>query len=102
MNGTMQPVRLDPRIQVDALAATLNGKGFTATVFKTGGHQRHPCVKVASGPERHARMTEYIYAAPENGQWWFWWSSLEPIAPVSHICVTADKIARALTRSRAI
>jgi hypothetical protein len=105
MSGASQPVCLDPHAQAMALARALGGKGFTTIVLATGGHQEHPCVLVASGPERLARETECIYAAPEEGQWWFWgaplfsWEPLERIAPVSEIDVTADKITCALTCS---
>jgi hypothetical protein len=80
-------------IQAEALAAALRAKGFATTVFKTGPHQQHPCIQVSSGRWREARWTEYIYAAPEDCQWWFWFSSLERIAPITDIGPTADRIA---------
>jgi len=44
---------------------------------------------------------EYIYAAPDQDRWWFWWSSLEAIAPISDPAATADTITRALNPARA-
>jgi hypothetical protein len=114
MSGASQPVCLDPHAQAEALARALDGNGFTTTVLAKGGHQEYPCVLVASGPERAARVTECVYAAPEDGQWWFWgaplasweplvpWEPLERIAPVSEINVTADTITHTLTSSRGV
>ena len=101
MSGAGQPVclDLDPHEQAGALAHALDGKGFTTILLTKNGHRMHPCVLVGSGRERHARVAECIYAAPEDGQWWFWWSSLERIAPVSEIGITADKVTCALTCS---
>lgn len=101
MSGAGQPVclNLDPHAQAEALAHALDGKGFTTIVLTKNGHRMHPCVLVASGPERHARAVECIYAAPEDGEWWFWWSSLDRIALVSETGVAVDMIACALTCS---
>jgi hypothetical protein len=108
MSGASQPVCVDPHAQAEALARALDGEGFTTTVLTKGGHQDHPCVLVASSPERLARETKCVYAAPEEGQWWFWvaplvpWEPLERIALISEIDVTADTITRALTCSRGV
>jgi len=111
MSSASQPVCLDPHAQAGALAHALDSKGFTTAVLTKNGHQEHPCVVVASSPERLARETRCIYAAPEDGQWWFWvaplvsweplvpWEPLERIAPISEIDVAADTITRALTSS---
>jgi hypothetical protein len=85
-----------PGIQADALAARLSRKGLVTTVYKTGGHQLHPCVRVASSLSPHAAIVEYIYAAPDGEQWWFWWSSLQPIEPINEVDATADSIVSAL------
>jgi hypothetical protein len=68
-------------------------------VVRTRGHQRHPCVHIAG--RRGWHRAEYIYAAPEQGRWWFWWSSLDPIAPASDILATAETITRVLTPAQA-
>jgi len=94
MSRAAETVRLDPRVLAEALAGILNGKGFTTTVLKSGGHQHHPCVEIKGGKDWQG--TEWVYAAPEDGHWWFWWSSLELIAPVGEVTLAADEIARVL------
>jgi hypothetical protein len=108
MSGQVRPVYLHPGNQAVALGEALEKLGFTTEVLKSRAHQQHPCVVVDSGPERIVRATEYVYAGPDKaGQWWFWLSSsledpvdLEPVAPISDVSVTADHLARALTRAR--
>jgi hypothetical protein len=85
-----------PSIQADALAARLTRKGLVTNVYKSRGHLRHPCVRVASSPSPHAAIVEYIYAAPDGQQWWFWWSSLEPIEPITEVDATIDRIVATL------
>ena len=94
MSRAAETVRLDPRVLAEALAGILNGRSFTATVLTGGGHQRHPCIEIKGGKDRQG--TEWVYAAPEEGHWWFWWSSLELIAPVGEVTLAAEQIARAL------
>ena len=84
----------EPRARAEELAQALNGRGLTATVLKSGGHEIHPCVEIRGGKDWQG--VEWVYAAPEDGHWWFWWSSLDPIAPVSEVSTAADDIARAL------
>ena len=93
------PPQLIPRVQAHALAQELGRRGFTAAVLRTHGHQLHPCVHIAGCRGWH--RAEYIYAAPDQGRWWFWWSCLHPIAPVSDITITAEKITRVLAPNRA-
>jgi hypothetical protein len=108
VSNTVRPVYLHPGSQAEALRAALSRLGFTAELLKRGGHQQHPCIVVDSGPGRTVRAAEYVYAGPdEAGQWWFWISvsledpvDLEPVAPISDVSATADRIARALTRAR--
>jgi hypothetical protein len=97
MVGTMnEPVpAMIPRIQADALAQRLRRKGLVTMVYKTGGHQLHPCVRVASSPSPCTAIIEYIYAAPDSERWWFWWS-LEPIEPITEVDATGDKIVSAI------
>jgi hypothetical protein len=107
MSGQVRPVYLHPGKQAEALCAALSRLGFTAELLKQGGHQQHPCIVVDSGPQRIVRAAECVYAGPdEAGQWWFWVSSslddpvdLEPVAPISDVSATADRLARALTRA---
>jgi hypothetical protein len=95
----MSSAEPSPRAQAHALAEELDGRGFTAAVLRTHGHQKHPCVHIAA--RRGCHQAEYIYAAPAEGRWWFWWSTLDPIAPISDIPATAGKITRALAPNRA-
>jgi hypothetical protein len=97
MTSAAEPVALDPRAQAEALAGALRDNGLTATVLIYGGHQQHPCVEITGGRDWRGNEIEWVYAAPEDGHWWFWWSSLELIAPVSEVSIAADVIARAFT-----
>lgn len=85
-----------PTFQAQALAERLTRKGLVTTVYKSGGHQLHPCVRVASSPSPYAAVVEYIYVAPDGELWWFWWSSLEPIEPVTEVEAAAERIVSAL------
>ena len=69
-------------------------------MFKTCAYQLHLCIRVSSGPHQKVRWTEYTYAAPEDGEWWFWWSSLERIEPITETRRAADKIAFVVGLSR--
>lgn len=89
-----------PSIQADALAARLSCKGLVTMVYKSRGHQLYPCIRVASNLSPHPDIIEYIYAAPDGGQWRFWWSSLEPIGLITDVDATADSIVSALRFSR--
>ncbi|MFJ2034349.1 hypothetical protein [Streptosporangium sp. NPDC087985] len=42
-------------------------------------------------------LTEIVYAAQEAGQWHFWWSWAEKIAPVDEIDAVTKRIAHVLT-----
>ena len=104
MSTAGQPGSPSPRAQAKTLAGALRDRGFTVTVFTKGGHQAHPCVHAVHRTIWH--LTEnidvehgcgtYIYLAPEDGHWWFWWPSLEPIAPASQAGTAADTVARVL------
>jgi hypothetical protein len=103
MSGHGQPGHAgpDPRVQAEALARELNGRGLVADVLVAKGHRIHPCVIVAAGQVSDAR--DYVYAAPDysrdDRQWWFWWSWLEPIAPVGEVTAAAEEIAGAFARA---
>lgn len=77
---------ISERLQAEALATALREEGFVVMVLKKGAHQNHPCLLVATNrPTRH-RLTEHIYLAPEDGQWWFWWGDpLDRIAPIDQV-----------------
>ena len=100
MSGWLSPGWETAHAQADALAKALAARGFVTVVYKTGGHLSHPCVEVTSGRWRLVEITEFIYLAPEDGAWWFWWSwdELERIVPVGEVSEAVNKIARAHTR----
>jgi hypothetical protein len=95
MSDADHRAQLIARAQAHALAQELGRRGFTATVVRTRDHRLNPCVHIAG--RRGWYRDEYIYAASADDGWWFWWSSLDPIAPVSDITATADKITSGLT-----
>jgi hypothetical protein len=96
MSQAPEAVQPGPRAQAEALAEALAGKGFTVTILKSGGHRFHPCVLIASSKRPH--VADHVYVAPEDGQWWFWWSNLELIAPAGEVTIAADVIASAFAR----
>jgi hypothetical protein len=54
-----------------------------------------PCVRVVN-PEMRA-LNDHLAAAPdEAGQWWFWWSWAERIAPVADPGLTVGQVRRVL------
>jgi hypothetical protein len=94
--------------QADALAGALRELGFTATVLKTRGHGRHPCVVADSGPARQVRAAGLVYAAPDDGgEWWFWLADrcnpvdVTRVAALSEVLLAASEVDRALTRAPA-
>lgn len=81
----------------DVLAAALGDKGFPATVHKVSGHADGLRIEVDSGRWRLVDCGEQVYVAPDReGTWWFWWSTLDPIVPVSEVSAAADRIARVI------
>ena len=77
---------------LEALAADLSGRGFTATITPDG---RYPSVRVVNSTT--AQLSEQVYAAPApDGSVWFWWSWAERIAPAGQPGTAAAKIAQVL------
>jgi hypothetical protein len=99
-----QHVQPEPRVQAEALAQALHDRGLIADVLIKGGHRFHPCLLIAAGQGQ--ATGDCVYTAPDysqpDGRWWFWWSTLEPIAPVTEITATAYEIATAFARASAI
>jgi hypothetical protein len=91
---------LDPHAQADALAVALSAQGFVVSVYKSGGHQLHPCVEVGSGRWRLVETKDYVYVVPDDaGRHWFWWFrswSPERIAPAEEVSFAADVIGRVI------
>lgn len=91
--SAQQATELDPRAQVEALAGELSRRGFATTVT-TSGAQRHPSVRVAN--KKVTRLWEDIYAAPADGEWFFWWSWADRIGPITDLETAAQAIAYVL------
>jgi hypothetical protein len=99
-------VRLSQGTQAETLARALRELGFTATVLKTRGHQRHPCVVAGSGPARQVQPAGLVYAAPDDsGEWWFWLADrcnpvdVTRVAALSEVSLAASEVDRALARA---
>ncbi|MFF5206360.1 hypothetical protein [Streptosporangium sp. NPDC000396] len=75
------------------LAGLLNRHGLQAHVQVA--YRRLPHL-VATNPDASA-LSENIYAAPQEGTWWFWWSWNEKIAPVAEADAVAVRIRHVLT-----
>jgi hypothetical protein len=96
--------------QAEALARALRELGFTATVLKSRGHGRNPCVVADSGPARQVRSVGLVYAAPDDdgGEWWFWLADrrdpvdVTRVAALSEVSQAASAVDLALTRSRVV
>lgn len=95
MSTALEPVWLSHRTQAEALSYALHRMGFATVVFKDHGHLMHPCVWLKRGSQE-----EFIYIAPDDddGRWYFWWSSLEPIASVAEVSMAADTVSRRMAR----
>ena len=97
MSNWITPESQQRHAQAGALATALAAKGHSVVIHKTGGHALHPCIQVTADRTRPWFGTEFIYLAPDDdGQWWFWWSSLDRIAPATEISVAAAMITREL------
>jgi hypothetical protein len=89
-------ITLDGIAFLDVLAAQLRARGWTAYVSTPAGRPA-----VLSVPDPHVRAEwSYIIAAPggADGDWWYWFSWAERIAPVHAPGAAADAIIRALQR----
>ena len=58
--------------------------------------RQFPGVRVAGSPSPYATIVDYICAAPDGEQWWFWRSSVEPIEPITEVDATVDRIVATL------
>ena len=78
--------------QLEALAGDLSRRGF-ATKLTSG--VRHPSVTVTNRDA--AMLSETIYAAPADGEVWFWWSWAERLTPITEAARAALAIAHVLS-----
>ncbi len=91
------PVAAVPRSYLETLAESLRKKGFLASVTRIGDGPSFIEVVNRSTPD----LAECIFVARSDGEWWFWWSWAEHIAPVTEIEFTAGRIAHVLTPAAA-
>jgi hypothetical protein len=99
MIGTMPnaPVAGTARSYLEPLAEALSKRGLLATVTRIGDGPSFIEVINRYVPD----LAESIFAAQAAGEWWFWWSWAERIAPAAEIESTAGKIARVLAPAAA-
>ncbi|WP_037935868.1 hypothetical protein [Streptosporangium roseum] len=78
---------------------------LTRLIERLNEHGLHARVRVASrrlpalavvNPDAPA-LSEIVYAAPQEGTWWYWWSWHEKIAPVAESDAVVRKIRHVLT-----
>jgi RimJ/RimL family protein N-acetyltransferase len=89
-------ISLDGIAFLDVLAAQLRARGWTAYVSTPAGRPA-----VLSVPDPHIRTEwSYIVVAPggAGGEWWYWFSWAERIAPVHAPATAADAVITALQR----
>ena len=84
---------------LDMLAAQMHARGWTA-------YLRAPADRLASlvvqDPGDERTMGSDIVAAPAAGDWWYWFSWGERIAPVHAPGAAADAVISALQESRTL
>ena len=93
------PLRNETVHRLEILAGTLTERGLGVSLVAPAG--RVPRLQVAH-PAADGETGDVYASRGRNGHWWFWWSSLEQIAPLRDISVTADTIVRVLARFRGI
>ncbi|MFD8560402.1 hypothetical protein ACFV1N_24260 [Streptosporangium canum] len=78
---------------------------LTRLIERLNEHGLHARVRVASrhlpalavvNPDAPA-LSEIVYAAPQEGTWWYWWSWHEKIALVAEADAVVRKIRHVLT-----
>jgi hypothetical protein len=79
--------------RLDALAAHLDRRGFSARVLVTDEKLR-----MWVQNRTISQLSDAVYAAPaEDGSWWLWWSWADQLAPIDDVESAAVKIAYVLT-----
>lgn len=79
------------------LEAVLLTAGLRVTRASRDGHTP-PHLSVSAGVPQ---LAEQIYCEPAEGDWWFWWSWAERIAPVTDAATALRKIHRVITPAHA-
>jgi len=101
MIGTMPnpSVAGTARGHLEPLAEALSKRGLLASITRIGDGPSFIEVINRDAPD----LAESIFAAQAGGagDWWFWWSWAERIAPAADIEPTADRIAHVLASAAA-
>ena len=86
----------DPLARLDVLAAHLRTRGWTTYIHTPAGRLASLFVQ---DPHHHAECGD-ILAAPDGttGDWWYWFSWAERIAPAHPSAAAADAIIAACQR----
>jgi hypothetical protein len=85
------------RRHLERLAEALSERGLLASVTRIGDGPSFVDAINRDAPD----LAESIFVAQADGQWWFWWSWAERIAPTQEIEHTADRIAHVLASTAA-
>jgi hypothetical protein len=85
------------RSYLEPLAEALSKRGLLVSVTRIGDGPSF--VEVVNRDAAH--LAESIFAAQTGGEWWFWWSWAERIAPAQEIEFTAGRIAHVLASAAA-
>jgi len=85
------------RSYLEPLAEALRKRGFLASVTRIGDGPSFLEVINRDAPD----LAESIFAAQTTGEWWYWWSWAERIAPAVEIEYTAGRIAHVLASAAA-
>jgi len=99
MIGTMPNASIPgtARSYLEPLAEALGKRGFLASVTRIGDGPSFVEVINRDAPD----LAESIFAAQTGGEWWFWWSWAERIAPAQEIESAAGRIAHVLASAAA-
>jgi hypothetical protein len=80
------------RSYLEPLARALSQRGLLASVTRIGDGPSYVEVINRAAPA----LAESIFATRVDGEWWFWWSWQQRIAPAADIDLAAGRIAHVL------
>jgi hypothetical protein len=86
------PVAGHARSYLEPLAEALSRRGFLASVTRIGDGPCFAEVINRTAPD----LADSIFAARADGEWWFWWSWAQRIAPAADVELAAGRIAHVL------
>jgi hypothetical protein len=83
---------------LEPLAGALGKRGLLAHVTRIGDGPSFVEVINRQAPD----LAESIFVSQAAGEWWFWWSWAERIAPAGEVEFTAGRIAHVLACAAAV